>query len=143
MHIGADNFYYPPDYEPGKPSEHNVNPLRERAKMLDKGVLVVRFEMPYSVWCTTCNAHIGRGVRYNARKKCIGKYFSTKIWEFSMLCVYCQGVHPVYTLCSMSLALSRSYPSIHPYIYIYIYICVLFNSKIYRAESVTTCNIHI
>jgi coiled-coil domain-containing protein 130 len=93
----ADNFYYPPEYEPGKTSAHNAHPLGDRAKMLDKGVMVIRFEMPFSVWCDTCNSHIGRGVRYNARKKCIGKYFSSKIWEFSMLCVYCSGVLAIKT----------------------------------------------
>jgi len=30
-------------------------------------------------------------VRYNAEKKCIGNYFSTKIWQFRMKCAMCQN----------------------------------------------------
>jgi len=47
--------------------------------------------MPYNIWCEHCNSHIGKGVRYNAEKKCIGKYFSTKIWSFRMKCHLCSG----------------------------------------------------
>ena len=27
------------------------HPLRERARKLDQGILVIRFEMPFNVWC--------------------------------------------------------------------------------------------
>ena len=52
----------------------------------------IGFEMPWNIWCTTCDSHIGRGVRYNAKKVHIGNYFSTKIWEFSMKCHICKGI---------------------------------------------------
>ena len=99
----ADNFYHPPDWDPRKRSraEHatagggklskkdkwKAHPLRERAKKLaTDGVLTIRFEMPFNVRCTGCGNHIGKGVRYNAEKKTIGKYFSTSIYSFRMLC---------------------------------------------------------
>jgi coiled-coil domain-containing protein 130 len=95
----ADNFYHPPDWDPRKKSraEHNVgvtkkedkwkaHPLRERAKKLGEGILTIRFEMPFNVRCTGCDNHIAKGVRYNAEKKTIGRYLSTKILSFRMLC---------------------------------------------------------
>ena len=93
----ADNFYHPPDWDPRKKSraEHangpsaekwKSHPLRERAKKLDQGILTIRFEMPFNVRCTGCGNHIAKGVRYNAEKKTIGKYHSTKILSFRMRC---------------------------------------------------------
>ena len=32
---------------------------------------------------------IAKGVRFNAEKKCVGNYMSTKIYEFSMKCHLC------------------------------------------------------
>ena len=51
----------------------------------------VRIELPFDIWCEHCSAHVGKGVRYNARKKEVGKYFSTRIFEFSMTCHLCSG----------------------------------------------------
>ena len=94
----ADNFYHPPDWDPRKESRaaHDVrktggpawkaHPLRERAKKLDEGILVIRFEMPFDVRCSGCGCRIGKGVRFDAEKKAVGKYLSTKIWSFRMLC---------------------------------------------------------
>eukprot|EP00966_Prymnesium_polylepis_P288774 6670040-Prymnesium_polylepis.1 len=42
--------------------------------------------MPFNVRCTGCDNHIGKGVRFNAEKKAVGKYLSTKIWSFRMMC---------------------------------------------------------
>lgn len=66
------------------------HPLRERAKKLDQGILVIRFEMPFNVWCNGCGHLIGKGVRFNAEKKAVGAYYSTKIWSFSMTAPCCQ-----------------------------------------------------
>jgi coiled-coil domain-containing protein 130 len=49
------------------------------------------FEMPFNIWCTTCNAHIGQGVRYNAEKKPFGRYLTTRIYLFRMRCHLCSG----------------------------------------------------
>ena len=81
----ADNFYYPPGWDPSKGSINKFqksHPLGARASQIDKGILVVRFEMPFNVWCTNCETHIGKGVRYNAKKKKVAMYFTTIIYEF-------------------------------------------------------------
>lgn len=92
----ADNFYHPPDWDPRKQSRADfsnaggpawkAHPLRERAKKISEGILTIRFEMPFNVRCTGCGNQIGKGVRFNAEKKCVGKYLSTKIWSFRMMC---------------------------------------------------------
>jgi len=97
----ADNFYYPPEWDPHGANNNrfqgNQHPLGKRAKNLGQGVLTIRFELPFSVWCEKCNSHCGRGVRYNADKKPGGKYFSTKIWEFSMRCHLCANIFCIAT----------------------------------------------
>lgn len=35
--------------------------------------------MPYNIWCGGCNAMIAKGVRFNAEKKQVGNYYSTKV----------------------------------------------------------------
>ena len=45
--------------------------------------------MMYNVRCQGCLESIGKGVRFNARKKMIGKFLSTKIYEFTMTCHMC------------------------------------------------------
>ncbi|KAL0050074.1 hypothetical protein WJX82_003941 [Trebouxia sp. C0006] len=89
----ADNFYFPPEWDPKKGSmnkQQGQHPLRERAKKIDQGILVIRFEMPFNVWCEGCGHLIGKGVRFNAEKQEIGKYHSTKIWSFTMTAPCCQ-----------------------------------------------------
>jgi coiled-coil domain-containing protein 130 len=58
--------------------------LRERAKKIDEGILVIRFEVPFNIWCQKCGEHIAKGERFNAEKKQVGSYYSTKILAFSM-----------------------------------------------------------
>lgn len=96
----ADGFYFPPEYDPSKGSLNKFNgqhPLRERAKKLGEGILVIRFEMPFNVWCGKCNHLIGKGVRFNAEKKAIGNYHSTKIWSFRMTTPCCQNKIEIHT----------------------------------------------
>jgi coiled-coil domain-containing protein 130 len=50
---------------------------------------VIRFEMPYNIWCGGCGKHIRKGTRFNAKKNDAGKYFSTKIYAFHMKCACC------------------------------------------------------
>ncbi|CAK0819204.1 unnamed protein product [Prorocentrum cordatum] len=90
----ADTFYYPPEWEPSRGSldrfqrergyEHHFG--KSRTKNLHKGILVIRFEMPFKVQCLRCETYIGQGTRYDADKKKVGKHFSTPIYEFSMRC---------------------------------------------------------
>jgi len=96
----AVNKYYPPEWTPDQGSINkfrNSHPLRDRAKKLGDGIMVVRFEMPFNIWCGGCEEHIGRGVRYNAEKKHIGNYFSTKIWQFRMKCHLCNNWIEIHT----------------------------------------------
>jgi len=96
----ADNFYYPPEWDPSKGGLNkfqNSHPLGVRAKKLGQGILVIRFEVPFPIWCGGCGRHIDKGVRYNAEKKQIGSYFSTKIWEFRMRCHLCPNYIVVHT----------------------------------------------
>ncbi|EFN78449.1 coiled-coil domain-containing protein 130 homolog [Harpegnathos saltator] len=88
------NLYYPPDYDPragGLNKFLGTHALRERARKLHMGILIIRFEMPYNIWCDGCGNHIGMGVRYNAEKKKIGMYFSTPVYQFRMKCHLCDN----------------------------------------------------
>ncbi|CAK7220498.1 Protein saf4 [Sporothrix bragantina] len=86
--------YVPPDQE-GVISGNRL--LGNRAqKATGDGVPIVRFEMPFAVWCDGCEARtigrdgkthpvlIGQGVRFNAEKRRTGNYYSTPIWTFRM-----------------------------------------------------------
>ncbi|XP_023325227.1 coiled-coil domain-containing protein 130 homolog [Eurytemora carolleeae] len=89
----GQNFYYPPDFDPKVHGSlngyHGVHALRERARKMDRGILIIRFEMPYNIWCGGCNKHIGMGVRYNAEKTKVGMYYTTPIYQFRMKCHLC------------------------------------------------------
>lgn len=96
----ATNKYYPPEWDPSKGSINKFvgqHPLRERARKLDQGILIVRFELPYNVWCLGCDAHVGMGVRFNAEKKKIGNYYSTPILSFRMKCHLCSHWWDIHT----------------------------------------------
>ncbi|KAI4313977.1 hypothetical protein L6164_026920 [Bauhinia variegata] len=89
----ADNFYYPPEWDPSQGSLnkfHGQHALRERARKIDQGILIIRFEMPFNIWCDGCNSMIAKGVRFNAEKKQVGNYYSTKIWSFTMKSACCK-----------------------------------------------------
>ena len=88
------NKYYPPDYRPEMGSinkYHGTHALRERANKLHLGILIIRFEMPYNIWCEGCKNHIGMGVRYNAEKKKVGMYYTTPVYQFRMKCHLCDN----------------------------------------------------
>ncbi|CDR97626.1 cell cycle control related protein, putative [Babesia bigemina] len=52
---------------------------------------VIRFEMPFKVICLRCEAFIAKGVRFDAERKAVGNYFSTKIYSFLMSCQFCNN----------------------------------------------------
>ncbi|KAL1509438.1 hypothetical protein ABEB36_004175 [Hypothenemus hampei] len=88
------NKYYPPDYDPkygGLNKFLGTHALRERARKIDKGIIIIRFEMPYNIWCDECKNHIGMGVRYNAEKTKVGMYYTTPVYEFKMKCHLCDN----------------------------------------------------
>lgn len=71
----------------------NRHALGNRARKAGQGILTVRFEMPYPIWCTTCPKPtiIGQGVRFNAEKKKVGNYHSSPIYSFRMKHNICGG----------------------------------------------------
>lgn len=87
--------YVPPDLEGVMSGNqiHGKHALGARANKISQGILTVRFEMPYPIWCTTCPKPtiIGQGVRFNAEKKKVGNYFSSPIYSFRMKHVTCGG----------------------------------------------------
>jgi coiled-coil domain-containing protein 130 len=97
----ADNFYNPPDWDPSKESRNKFHgshgALGDRARKLHEGILIIRFEMPFHVWCDGCKHLIAQGVRFNAEKKQIGKYHSTKIWSFTMTAPCCKQRIEIHT----------------------------------------------
>jgi len=84
--------YYPPDAS-NPPAFNTTHPLGARASKISKGILTVRFELPFAVWCTHCKpeAIVGQGVRFNAAKKKVGNYYSTPVWSFRMKHSACGG----------------------------------------------------
>jgi coiled-coil domain-containing protein 130 len=78
--------YYPPDASNSPSFNTSSHPLGKRANKSSQGILIVRFELPFAVWCDHCTpaAVVGQGVRFNAEKKKVGKYYSTPIWSFRM-----------------------------------------------------------
>jgi len=79
------NRYIPPDFDP------EVHGTLNKYAGKDVRPKTVRIELPWSIFCGHCQAHVAKGVRYNAVKKEVGAYFSTKIFEFSMTCHLCSG----------------------------------------------------
>ncbi|KAL7946547.1 CWC16 protein [Trichoderma barbatum] len=88
--------YVPPDLE-GTTSGNKLNnkhPLGNRAsKLASHGILTVRFEMPFPIWCAHCPKPtiIGQGVRFNAEKKRAGNYYTSPIWSFRFRHAECGG----------------------------------------------------
>jgi coiled-coil domain-containing protein 130 len=93
--------YVPPELE-GTMSANKVagkHALGKRANKIKEGILTVRFEMPYAVWCNHCPKPtiIGQGVRFNAEKKKVGNYLSTPIWSFRVKHPACGGWIEIHT----------------------------------------------
>lgn len=82
--------YVPPDQEGvlsfNQASGKNHALGQRASKLASQGILTVRFEMPYAVWCQGCPKPtiIAQGVRFNAEKKKVGNYHSTPIWSFTI-----------------------------------------------------------
>ena len=87
--------YVPPEHEGVISGNklHGKHALGSRANKVSQGILTVRFEMPYPIWCTNCPKPtiIGQGVRFNAEKKKVGNYYSTPIYSFRMKHTSCAG----------------------------------------------------
>ncbi|KAH8290277.1 hypothetical protein KR054_001552 [Drosophila jambulina] len=96
----GQNKYYPPDYDPKKGGLNKfrgTHALRERARKIHLGIIIIRFEMPYNIWCEGCQNHIGMGVRYNAEKTKVGMYYTTPVFKFRMKCHLCDNHFEIQT----------------------------------------------
>ena len=66
---------------------------------LERGI--VRFEWPCEGFCELCESHVGKDTRFNALKKHVDDYYTTKIWKIFVIrnnpkeqCFdYTSGVH--------------------------------------------------
>jgi hypothetical protein len=91
----ADGYYHPPEWDPqkvgrdkyqgSKGSNQCVSAPRGLARACVCAIAqsalccravcrweqygVIRFEMPYNIWCGGCGKHIRKGTRFNAKKK--------------------------------------------------------------------------
>lgn len=88
--------YVPPEHEGTVSGNelHKKHALGARAaKLRTEGILVVRFEVPYAIWCATCPQPtiVGQGVRFNAEKRRAGQYYTTPIWSFRFRHAACGG----------------------------------------------------
>lgn len=90
--------YIPPELE-GTSSGNQIHKRRAPGTLRKDGSQTVRFEMPFAVWCHTCQpaAIIGQGVRFNATKTKCGQYHSTPIWSFQLKHVACGGAIEIRT----------------------------------------------
>ncbi|CAO1429836.1 unnamed protein product [Diamesa serratosioi] len=99
----GQNHYYPPDFFTNLKKNKNLNnyhgttALRERGTKMHIGIITIRFEMPYNIWCEGCKNHIGMGVRYNAEKSKLGMYYSTPVYKFRMKCHLCDNYFEIKT----------------------------------------------
>ena len=85
----ADNFYFPPDYQPEYGSLSKFNNKNFNGSNQYQQFGIIRFELPFDGWCLNCNHHMSKGLRFNAKKDKDGKYFTTQIWSFVMKCPEC------------------------------------------------------
>ena len=95
------NRYFPPTFDPTVHSTlnavHGKHALGDRARKIDQGILITRFEMPFPVWCGKCDHLIGMGVRFNAEKLKVGNYLSTAIFSFRCKTPCCQSLIEIRT----------------------------------------------
>ncbi|KAK7740869.1 Protein saf4 [Diatrype stigma] len=97
--------YVPPDLEgtvgpSGNQAAGKRHALGARAsKLASQGILTVRFEMPFAVWCAHCPKPtlIGQGVRFNAEKRRVGSYHSSPIFAFRLRHADCGGALEIRT----------------------------------------------
>eukprot|EP01064_Diplonema_japonicum_P037276 TRINITY_DN8680_c0_g1_i1.p1 TRINITY_DN8680_c0_g1~~TRINITY_DN8680_c0_g1_i1.p1 ORF type:complete len:437 (+),score=107.55 TRINITY_DN8680_c0_g1_i1:50-1360(+) len=97
FNTGDGSFYKPPEFfDSGFYKKGDIDKWHGQSKMvaqggykrlakMRQGILLVRFEMPYDVWCGECEKLIQMGTRWSdAEKVKKGKYFSTPIFEFTV-----------------------------------------------------------
>jgi coiled-coil domain-containing protein 130 len=87
------NKYYAPEHDDDKRTLNQLagkkHPLGARGRKYKEGVIVVRFELPFDVYCAGCERRFAEGTRYNAQKSKSGDYLSIPIWNFRLKCSHC------------------------------------------------------
>lgn len=86
----ADGFYFPPEWRPEMGGISKFQGSKGANQYQQYGI--IRFELPFDGWCTKCESQLGKGLRFNAKKDNIGKYFSTTLYSFNMKCPFCSHV---------------------------------------------------
>jgi coiled-coil domain-containing protein 130 len=86
-------------YRPPEMLDSSLSGPRSSKRRETKGPPTIRFEMPFAIWCTTCDPEeiIGQGVRFNAQKIRVGNYHTTPIWAFEMRHGACGGLIEIRT----------------------------------------------
>ena len=87
----ADGYYIPPDYYTSGAYKKKSISQHAGSKGHNQFVTdaICRFELPFDGFCTSCNAIIGKGTRFNAHKCHVDDYYTTKIYEFTTTCRSC------------------------------------------------------
>lgn len=81
--------YRPPDSDP-RTTPFNASTSSSKDP-------TVRFELPFTIVCLSCEQSLAQATRYNARKTRAGNYYSTPIWHFAARCRHCQAVFVIAT----------------------------------------------
>ncbi|KAI3488700.1 hypothetical protein L1887_47182 [Cichorium endivia] len=85
--------YRPPSSDPRRDPFNATHPLGARARKISSGILIVRFALPFHIYCLGCNAHLAQGRRFNAEKSQVDDYLDIKVqdWDPSQ-----HGGHAIY-----------------------------------------------
>lgn len=86
----ADNFYYPPNWDPSSSSLSAYTNQKGRNQYEQRGI--IRLELPFDCWCSDCSRHLAKGKRFNAKKEANGKYYTTQLWKFEFKCPSCDAL---------------------------------------------------
>lgn len=89
----ADGYYIPPDYYTSGAYKKKSISQHAGSKGHNQFLTnsICRFELPFDGFCTSCDAIVGKGTRFNARKSHVDDYYTTRIYEFATTCRACGG----------------------------------------------------
>ena len=89
----ADGYYIPPDYYTSGAYKKKSISQHAGSKGHNQFLTnsICRFELPFDGFCTSCDAIVGKGTRFNAHKSHVDDYYTTRIYEFATTCRACGG----------------------------------------------------
>jgi len=101
----SDGFYFPPNYDgrrDGGLSKFNTNGQYKGSNQYQQSG-IIRFELPFDAWCLQCEAHLSKGLRFNAKKdikkKCASPPLSCTLTQSapaSLIIIPAQFAHRYY-----------------------------------------------